>query len=107
MMTTSDQGQLAGSVNGTAGRGRFGSVFSELYASSAWLTVTGILMLIDTGIALIGLMFYPTMTTSPPPCPKPLKFGISTSIFSFTIAYIIGRLVKTRRFAAILGKVMA
>ena len=107
MMTASDQGQVAGSMDRIADKGRIGPLFSELYAGSSWLTITGILMLIDTGIALAGLALDPTMITGAPAWLKPLKFGISTSIFCFTIAYTIGRLVRTRRFATILGKAMA
>jgi hypothetical protein len=36
-----------------------------------------------------------------------LKFGLSTSLFSFTVAFIVGQLHKTRRFAAISARFLA
>jgi len=84
-----------------------GSIFSKPYAGSPWLTVTGILMLIDTAISLVGLVIDPTLIVGAPAWLKPLKFGISTSLFCFTLAYMIGHLIKTRRVATILGNVMA
>jgi hypothetical protein len=106
MRTNSYQGELA-IASDIAPGGKIGSVFAELYAGSPWLTITGILMLIDSVVALVGLALDPTMITGAPAWLKPLKFGISTSIFSFTIAYIIGHLVKTHRLASIVGRVMA
>ena len=82
-------------------------IWSTLYIGSSWLTVTGALMLADIVISLIGLATDPTLITGAPAWLKPLKFAISTAMFSFTLAWMIGQLHRFRRFAGILGKVLA
>jgi hypothetical protein len=79
----------------------------EFDQGSRWLTVSGFAMLTQILVSVAGLIVDPSIVTGAPAWMKPLKFGISTTLFSFTMAFIIGRLVKTRRFASILGGVMA
>jgi len=88
-------------------RKTLGAFISGLYADSPWLTVTGFMMLADTAISLLGLAFDPTTITGAPAWMKPLKFALSVLLFSPTVAWMIGRLHKTRRFASILGKALA
>jgi hypothetical protein len=83
------------------------SAIVRLYSGSRWLTVTGFLMVADTALSLLGLALDPTIVTGAPVWLKPLKFAISTAIFTFTVAYILGCLRKTRRFAAVLGWFLA
>lgn len=81
--------------------------FRFLRQSSAWLTWTGVLMLADIAVSLAGLVLDPTLVTGAPVWLKPLKFGISTSLYCFTVAWMIGQLHRTRSFAAILGRLLA
>lgn len=83
------------------------AAFWFLHEGSSWLTWTGVLMLVDTVVSLVGLAVDPTVITGAPAWMKPLKFAISTSLFSFTVAFMIGQLGRTRRLAAILGRFMA
>ena len=78
--------------------------FRFLLEGSDWLTWTGVLMLVDIVVSLVGLAVDPTMITGAPAWMKPLKFAISTSLFSFSVAFMIGQLHRTRRLAAILGR---
>jgi hypothetical protein len=64
-------------------------------------------MLADIIVSLVGLAADPTLITGAPAWLKPLKFAISTAMFSFTLAWMIGQLRRFRRFAALLGKVLA
>jgi len=83
------------------------ALLHELNQSSQWLTVTGILMLADIVLSIVGLIVDPSTVSGAPTWMKPLKFAISTSLFSFTLAFMIGQLVRTRRFASIVGRFMA
>jgi hypothetical protein len=79
----------------------------EMNQGSPWLTVTGLIMLADIALSIAGLIADPTLVTGAPAWLKPLKFGLSTCLFSFTVAFFISRLNKTRRLAAAAGRVMA
>lgn len=104
------QGKILGDDGKRSGTAKLPSLKAALassYAGSGWLTVTGLVMLADTLISLAGLLIDPALVDGAPAWLKPLKFGISTSIFSFTVAWMIGQLQKTQRFASVLGTVMA
>jgi hypothetical protein len=64
-------------------------------------------MLADIVVSLVGLAVDPTMITGAPAWMKPLKFGASVGLFCFTVAFFIGQLRRTRRFAAVCGALMA
>jgi hypothetical protein len=83
------------------------AAFRFLFQGSSWLTWTGVLMLVDIAVSLVGLAVDPTIITGAPAWMKPLKFAISTGLFCFTVAFMIGQLSRTRRFGAILGRFMA
>jgi hypothetical protein len=78
-----------------------------IWSGSRWLTVTGFVMLVDIAVSLAGLALDPTMITGAPAWMKPLKFGISTSLFCFTVAWMLSHLGRTQRFGAILGGCLA
>ena len=84
-----------------------GAAMRFLYRGSGWLTWTGVLMLADIVVCVAGLVVDPAIITGAPAWMKPLKFAISTALFSFSVAFMIGQLHRTRRFAAILGRFMA
>jgi hypothetical protein len=83
------------------------TLLHNLNLGSQWLTLTGILMLADIVLVVTGLIVDPSTVSGAPTWMKPLKFAVSTSLFSFTLAFIIGQLGRTRRFAAIVGRFMA
>jgi len=87
--------------------GIFAGVLRDCYRGSGWLTVTGFLMALDTVISLVGLAVDHTTVMGDPTWLKPLKFGISTTLFNLTLAYMIGHFQAGRRFAAWLGRVIA
>ena len=84
-----------------------GAAFRFLHEGSSWLTWTGVLMLVDIVVSLVGLAVDPAMITGAPAWMKPLKFAISTGLFSFTVAFMMGQLSRMRRFGTILGRWMA
>jgi hypothetical protein len=84
-----------------------GAAFRFLYRGSSWLTWTGVLMLADIVVCVAGLIADPATITGAPAWMKPLKFAVSTALFSFSVAFMIGQLGPTRRFAAIVGRFMA
>ena len=83
------------------------TLLHNLNQGSQWLTVTGILMLADIVLSVTGLIVDPSTVSGAPTWMKPLKFAISTSLFSFTLAFMIGQLSRMRRLAAIVGRFMA
>jgi hypothetical protein len=82
-------------------------LLGNLDRGSRWLTMTGFLMLLDMFLCIAGLIADPSIVSGAPTWLKPLKFAISTCLFSFTLAFLIGRLKRTRRFAAPIGSFMA
>jgi hypothetical protein len=79
----------------------------SFYAASPWLAVTGWVMVAYTALSLVGLAADPALVDGAPAWLKPLKFGISTCLFTFTMAFVVGKLRRTRRFASVIGQVMA
>jgi hypothetical protein len=83
------------------------SVLHNLDQASRALTVTGLLMLADIVLSIAGLILDPSTVSGAPTWMKPLKFAVSTCLFSFTLAFMIGQLSRMRRFAAVVGRFMA
>jgi len=83
------------------------TLFRSLDQGSRWLTVTGVLMLADIVLSVAGLIVDPSTVSGAPTWMKPLKFAISTGLFSFTVAFMSGQLSRMRRLAAIVGRFMA
>ncbi len=80
---------------------------SQLWRGSSWLTVVGVVMAIDALISAAGLLLDPSLVDGNPAWMKPLKFGISTCLFSLTVAFMIAQLQRVRRFAGVLGRILA
>jgi hypothetical protein len=83
------------------------SLWQTMYAGSSWLTFTGVLMLADTLASLAGLAIDHTTITGAPAWMKPLKFAISTTLFSFTVAWMINQQHRFRRAAKVIGALLA
>jgi hypothetical protein len=73
-------------------------MFKRLWAGSPVLTVTSILMLADFAGSVAGIFLDPRIITGMPAWLKPAKFGISTAIFGFTIAWLYGYIHVWRGF---------
>ena len=76
----------------------FKTCFRLLWNSSAPLTVVCLLMLADALLAAAGLAFDSRQVTGIAVWMKPFKFGISTAIYTGTLAWFCG-FVKTPRAA--------
>jgi len=79
----------------------------NVISSYIGLQGAGMVMLIDILVCLAGLAFDHTVITGAPAWLKPLNFGISTSIFCFTMAFFMDRLPKNSRVPVIASNVMA
>ena len=77
---------------------RLQALFRLLWNSSAPLTAVCLLMLADTVIAALGLAFDSRQLGGAPVWMKPFKFGISTALYTGTLAWLCG-FVKTKRAA--------
>ena len=64
------------------------SLFSRLWQVSPPLTAVGILMILVAGASLVGVFADPRIITGAPAWLKPLKFAISTAVYSLTLAWI-------------------
>jgi len=64
-------------------------------------------MIMDVLICLAGLAFDQTIITGASAWLKPLNFGVSVSIFCFTVAFFMDRMPEITRPAAVAAKVMA
>lgn len=75
----------------------------RLWKASPPLMVVGTLMLIMAAASLLGMLFDPRTITGAPAWLKPFKFAISTSIYSFTLAWIFTRLAEWPRVRRVVG----
>ena len=64
-------------------------LLKKLWTSSASLTFMGLLMLADLAISIVGLIADPGVINGAPAWLKPAKFAISTSIYCFTVAWLL------------------
>jgi hypothetical protein len=77
------------------------ALFERLWRSSPPLTAVGVLMVGAAVASGVGLLVDPRIITGAPAWLKPLKFAISTAIYSLTLAWIFGWLSdwpRVRRF---------
>jgi hypothetical protein len=84
-------------------RGRMRALITELWRASPPLTAVGLLMLIAAGASIVGLAVDPRIITGAPAWLKPFKFGISTAVYSLTLAWIFARLPEWPRMRRIVG----
>jgi hypothetical protein len=80
-----------------------GALLYRLWRGSPPLTVVGLLMVVVAGGSLVGLLVDPRIITGAPAWLKPLKFAISTAIYSLTLAWIYGWLQDWPRVRRIAG----
>jgi hypothetical protein len=79
------------------------ALFDRLWKASPPLATVGVLMIAVAGVSVIGLLVDSRIITGAPAWLKPLKFAISTAIYSLTLAYIFGWLPDRPRIRRIVG----
>lgn len=77
----------------------------QSFASNAWLTIVGILMVITLVVACMGLLFDHRVIAGAPAWAKPAKFAISFSVYSFTFVWLLSFLQRWKKIAAVLAAV--
>jgi hypothetical protein len=82
-------------------------ILNELFRVNAALTVVGVLMLGTLIATLVGLIVDPRVITGAPAWLKPAKFAISTSIYTFTLVWLLSFVSGHRRLVSLIGSVAA
>ena len=75
----------------------------ELWRGSPPLTAVGILMLVVAGASVVGMLVDPRVINGAPAWLKPLKFAVSTAIYSLTLAWMFQWLQEWQRVRRIVG----
>lgn len=75
----------------------------KLWEENRPLTITGCLMFVAFLLSLAGLVLDPRVITGAPAWLKPAKFGISTAIYAFTIAWIFTWIPGQARLKMLVG----
>ena len=82
---------------------RAGALLASLWRASPPLTAVGLVMLVVAVASLIGVFVDPRVITGAPAWLKPLKFAISTAVYSLTLAWIFQWLSDWPRIRRIVG----
>jgi hypothetical protein len=83
--------------------GRAKALLDRLWHASPPLTAVGLLMLVVAVASLVGMIVDPRMITGAPAWLKPLKFAISTAVYSLTLAWVFGWLSDWPRVRRVMG----
>jgi len=86
---------------------RLTAEFRKLWAASAPLTATSVLMFAAFLASAGGIFLDHRMITGAPAWLKPAKFGISTAIYSATIAWLFRYIAVWPRFVRAMGWALA
>src|SRR5215472_12782876 len=78
-----------------------------LWRTNPALTVVGGLMIATLGATLLGLIVDPRVITGAPAWLKPAKFAISTSIYAFTLVWLLSFVRGHTRLVAVAGNASA
>src|SRR5262245_54180846 len=79
------------------------TVVERLWRASRPLTAVGALMIAAAVASVVGLLVDPRVITGAPAWLKPLKFAISTAVYSLTLAWIFESLPEWPRVRRIVG----
>ena len=82
---------------------RVAALLERLWRASPPLTAVGILMIVVAGASIGGLLADPRIIAGAPAWLKPLKFAISTAVYSLTLAWIFESLPDWRRVRRVVG----
>ena len=103
MHPTRDTTPPARHAQPSAVKTRAATPFTRLWHSSPPLTAVGTLMLFAAIASLVGIFVDSRVITGVPAWLKPFKFAISTSIYSFTLAWVFGWLSDWPRLRRVVG----
>jgi hypothetical protein len=79
------------------------SLLARMWRASPPLTAVGALMIVAAAASAIGLLVDPRTITGAPAWLKPLKFAISTAVYSLTLAWIFTYLMDRPRVRRVVG----
>jgi len=82
-------------------------LFASMLKAAPWLTLSTLFFTIDLLFCLAGLATDRSTVTGMPTWAKPLKFAISTGLFTANLAYLLTYLTRWRRVIVVLEKVLA
>jgi hypothetical protein len=82
---------------------RAAALLDRLWRASPPLVGVGLLMLVVAGASVVGLLVDPRLITGAPAWLKPLKFAISTAVYSLTLAWMFGWLPDWPRVRRVVG----
>ena len=77
--------------------------FHKLWQTHAPLTVSALVTALVTVFFIVGIFADPRVMTGAPAWLKPTKFGISITLYSLTLVWILGFVRGRRRWMSILG----
>lgn len=82
---------------------RPGGVLARMWQASPALTAAGGLMIVAAAASVVGLVADPRTITGAPAWLKPLKFAVSTAVYSLTLAWIFTYLPDRPRVRRAVG----
>jgi hypothetical protein len=82
---------------------RAAALLGRLWRTSPPLAAVGTLMLVVAALSLVGVLVDPRIITGAPAWLKPLKFAISTAVYSLTLAWVFGWLSDWPRVRRVVG----
>jgi hypothetical protein len=82
-------------------------LLKRLWESSASLIFVGLLMLVALAISIVGLIADPRTITGAPAWLKPMKFALSTGIYSFTVAWLLTYISVWPRLVRFMARLIA
>ena len=80
--------------------------FRRLWQTHAPLTLSGLIMAFLTLFFIVGLFTDPRVITGAPAWLKPIKFGISITLYNLTLAWLLGFIRGRRWLVGLLGWVV-
>jgi hypothetical protein len=82
---------------------RAADLLDRMWRASRPLTAVGLLMIVVAVVSVIGVFADPRTITGARAWLKPLKFAISTSVYSLTLAWVFGYLMDWPRMRRVVG----
>ena len=86
---------------------RLRRLVDSLWRGSRPLTASGVLMLVAFAVSVVAMGLDHREILGAPRWLKPAKFGISTAIYAFTLAWIFTWLPERRRLKAVVGWIVS
>ena len=80
-----------------------GKLVHKLWQTHAPLTLSALLTLLATLLFIVGLFADPRTITGAPAWLKPVKFGVSITLYSLTLTWVLSLIRGRARLVAVLG----